>query len=92
MALLSAGLPAVSRAGDRCLLAGPEGDVRRQVPATGGDDGQPEPVRGFESGAAGPRLHRGAQTALLGVLLQGMKNSDGGMSIYCDSCQAKKEN
>lgn len=47
----------VPGAGGWCLLAGPEGDVRSQVPATGGHDGQPKPQPGNIFRAAGPPLH-----------------------------------
>lgn len=56
----------VSRAGGRCLLAGPEGDVCGQVPPTGGDDGQPKPQPGVQSGATGPPLRRGTHNDLPG--------------------------
>lgn len=48
-------------AGGVCVLAGPEGDVCHQVPASGGDDGEPEPGPGpgSEPGASGPPLRAG---------------------------------
>ncbi|TMS03203.1 Serine/threonine-protein kinase N2 [Larimichthys crocea] len=45
---------AVSRAGGWSLLAGPEGDLCSQVPATRGNDGQSKPQPGVQSGATGP--------------------------------------
>lgn len=55
--LLVLALLAVPGAGGRCLLAGPEGDVCSQVPATGGDDGKPNHQPGDNFRATGPPLH-----------------------------------
>lgn len=39
--------------------------MRRQVPATGGDDGEPKPQPGPESGATRPPLHQGATIIII---------------------------
>lgn len=57
----------VSRAGGRCLLAGPEGHVCSQVPATRGDDGQPKPQPGVQSGATGRPPRQGTHKDLRGA-------------------------
>ena len=60
-------VPVVSGAGGRCFLAGREGDVCGQVPATGGDDGQFKPQPGVQSGATGPPPCQGTHNDLLGA-------------------------
>lgn len=60
----------VSRAGGRCLLAGPEGHVCTQVPASRGDDGQPKPQPGVQSGATGRPPCQGTHKDLPGAKVQ----------------------
>lgn len=60
----------VSRAGGRCLLAGPEGHVCTQVPASRGDDGQNKPQPGVQSGATGRPPRQGTHKDLPGAKVQ----------------------